>query len=54
MTKRRDQVSVPLPPELRAFVEQRAKDEDRTIAATIRHFVAEAARRSQQEQSAAA
>jgi hypothetical protein len=54
MSKRREQVSVPLSPELRAFVERTAEREDRTVAATIRHFVAEAARRLEQEQSAAA
>jgi hypothetical protein len=54
MSKRREQVSVPLSPALRAFVERTAEREDRTVAATIRHFVAEAARRLEQDQSAAA
>jgi hypothetical protein len=40
------QVSVPLPPELRAFVERAAEREDRSLAAQIRHYVAAAARRA--------
>jgi hypothetical protein len=38
------QVSVPLPAELRAFVERIATQEDRSIAGVIRHLVAQAAR----------
>jgi hypothetical protein len=41
---RREQVSVPLEPELRAFVERAAAQEDRSVAGQIRHLVAEAAR----------
>jgi hypothetical protein len=44
MTKRDNQVSVPLDPELRAFVERAAEREDRSVAGQIRHLVAEAAR----------
>lgn len=55
MTKMRNhQVSVPLDPALREFVEQAAEREDRTMAGQIRHLVAEAARRSQQQESTAA
>jgi len=46
MSKRREQVSVPLDPELRAFVEREAAREDRSIAGQIRHLVAQAARQS--------
>jgi hypothetical protein len=44
MSNRREQVSVPLDPELREFVERAAAQEDRSVAGQIRHFVAEAAR----------
>lgn len=44
MAKRDHQVSVPLPADLREFVERAAEQEDRTIAGQIRHLVAEAAR----------
>ena len=45
MSEMRDkQVSVPLPAELRAFVEKVATGQDRSIAYVIRHLVAEAAR----------
>jgi hypothetical protein len=44
MSEMRDkQVSVPLPAELRAFVEKVATEQDRSIAYVIRHLVAEAA-----------
>ena len=39
-----EQVSVPLPRELREFVERQAQREDRSVAGQIRHLVAEAAR----------
>jgi hypothetical protein len=42
--KRRGQVSVPLDPELRQFVEREAARQDRSVAGQIRHLVAEAAR----------
>jgi hypothetical protein len=38
------QVSVPLPAELRAFVEEVATEQDRSIAGVIRRLVAKAAR----------
>jgi hypothetical protein len=38
------QVSVPLPAELRAFVERVANEQDRSIAGVIRRLVAKAAR----------
>ena len=44
MAKRDHQVSVPLPADLREFVERAAEQEDRTIAGQIRHLVARAAR----------
>jgi hypothetical protein len=45
MSEMRDkQVSVPLPAELRKFVERIASEQDRSIAGVIRHLVAQAAR----------
>jgi hypothetical protein len=52
--RKREQVSVPLGPQLRAFVEQTAAREDRTVAGQIRHLVAEAARRAAGHQEIAA
>lgn len=43
---RREQISVPLEAELRAFAEREAERQDRSLAGQIRHFVAEAARRA--------
>jgi hypothetical protein len=48
----REQVSVPLPAELREFVRRLAKQEDRSMASVIRRLVA-AARKAEQPQSAA-
>jgi hypothetical protein len=42
--RKRNQVSVPLTEEQMAFVEQRAVQEDRSVAGTIRHLIAQAAR----------
>jgi hypothetical protein len=42
-----EQISVPLPPELRAFVVREAQREDRSQASVIRRLVAEAARAAQ-------
>jgi hypothetical protein len=42
--KRKGQVSVPLDDSLRAFVQDMAAREDRTIAGQIRHLIAERAR----------
>lgn len=41
---RRGQVSVPLDPEQREFVERAAEEQDRSIAAVIRRLVSEAMR----------
>jgi hypothetical protein len=42
--KRENKVTVPLGSDLRAFIEQAAEREDRTMAAQIRHYIAQAAR----------
>jgi hypothetical protein len=48
---KREQVSVPFPPELRAFAERAAASEDRPLAPWIRRLVAaEAARNAAGEQ----
>ena len=44
--RKRSQISVPLDPELVEFVERTAEREDRTVAAQVRHYVAEAARQA--------
>ena len=49
---KREQVTVPLDRELREFVERVAEREDRSVAGVIRHLVAQAARRQEQEQPA--
>jgi hypothetical protein len=49
MPKRENQVTVPLTADLRDYVERIAEREDRTLAGAIRHLVAEAARRSEQQ-----
>jgi uncharacterized protein (DUF1778 family) len=55
MAKQREQLSVPVSPELRQAVEQAAQAEDRTVANWVRRVVAEAAHKSgAQEQGAAA
>jgi hypothetical protein len=41
---KREQVSVPLDPQQRAFCERVAEEEDRSIAAVIRRMVSEAMR----------
>jgi hypothetical protein len=51
---KREHVSVPLDPELRQYAERAAAEDDRTVAAWIRHLIAEAARRSAGEQQQAA
>jgi hypothetical protein len=43
-----EQMSVPLPADLRQFVRQRAEEEERSMAAVIRRLVAEAARQSRE------
>ena len=52
MPKRDHQVSVPLPADLREFVERAAEQEDRTIAGQIRHLVAQAGRDRDDDQAA--
>ena len=45
MARQRDfQASVPLPPQLRLWLEARAEAEDRTLAGEIRHLIAAAQR----------
>jgi hypothetical protein len=46
-----EQVSVPLPPELRQFVRLVAEREERSQAAVIRRLVAAAARQSEQREA---
>jgi hypothetical protein len=48
-----EQVSVPLPPELREFVRLVAAREERSQAAVIRRLVAAAARQSEQQRASA-
>ena len=43
MSKREQQVSVPLPDSLREYVQRRAAVEDRSVASVIRRLVAAAA-----------
>lgn len=51
--RKREQVSVPLPAELREFVERAAVREDRTLAGQIRHLIAEAARNEPRQEQVA-
>jgi hypothetical protein len=44
MAKREQQISVPLDPDLREFVERLAAREDRTVAGQVRHLIAQARR----------
>ena len=44
MSKRREQVSVPLDAQQREFVEEQAARQDRSLAGQIRHWVAAAMR----------
>jgi hypothetical protein len=46
MSKRREQISIPIDQGLREFIERIAREEDRTVAGQVRHFIAEAARNS--------
>jgi hypothetical protein len=50
---RKEKISVPLPAELLAFVEARAKEEAGSVAGVIRRLVAEAARKESRPQEAA-
>jgi predicted transcriptional regulator len=48
-----EQVSVPLPPDLRAFVEHQAERTERSMAFVIRKLIAQAARKSEQQRPGA-
>ena len=48
-----ERLTVPLPPELHAFVAREAEREDRSMASVVRRAVAEAAARRQRSQRAA-
>lgn len=48
---RRNQISVPVDPALREFVEREAEREDRSLAAQVRHVLAEAARKAQAKEA---
>lgn len=48
--EQRDQLSVPVPHELRAFVERKAEFEGRTVANYVRRVLAAEAARAQAEQ----
>jgi hypothetical protein len=50
---KREQITVPLPAELREYVERVAAREDRTVACAVRHFIAEAARREARSEPSA-
>jgi uncharacterized protein (DUF1778 family) len=43
--ERREQISVPVDPELRAALERAAESEHRTVASYVRHVVAQALER---------
>jgi hypothetical protein len=47
MSERREQLSVPLPSELLAYIKERAREEERSLAAIVRRLVAEAAKQHQ-------
>lgn len=51
---KRAQISVPLGPNLREFIEREAERADRTLAGQIRHLIAEAARQQSRAQERAA
>ncbi len=53
MSRKREQISVPLPAALREFVERAAEREDRSVAGQIRHLIAQAARDLQPQERAA-
>jgi hypothetical protein len=38
-TRKREQVTVPLPPNLRHFIERAAHEQDRSLAGQIRHLL---------------
>jgi hypothetical protein len=51
---KREQISVPLNPDLRAFVEQAAERADRSVASMIRHWISQEARRAEAQAGAEA
>ena len=48
-----EQVTVPLPPALREFVQRAAEAEDRSMASVIQRLVAVAARQAEQQHASA-
>ena len=52
MSKRENQITVPLDRELREFIEQLAAREDRSVAAMVRRIIAQAARQSEMQEGA--
>jgi hypothetical protein len=46
MSKRREQISIPIDSKLREFLELAARREDRSLASMVRRLIAEAARNS--------
>jgi hypothetical protein len=53
MSKRENQLTVPLDRELREFIERQAVEQDRTLAGAVRHLLAEAARQEQERAAGA-
>jgi Arc/MetJ-type ribon-helix-helix transcriptional regulator len=51
--RKREQISVPLPEELREFVERQAEAEYTSAASIVRRIIAAEQRRAQAEQEAA-
>jgi hypothetical protein len=54
MSKRENQISVPIERPLREFVEREAARQDRSVAGQIRHLIAEAARQASEPHGEAA
>jgi hypothetical protein len=52
MANTKDQISVPVDPELRAAAERAAQAEDRTLAGQIRHWMRTALERQQESEAA--
>jgi hypothetical protein len=50
---KRQQITIPINEELRAFIERAAAKEDRTVASMVRRLIAEAARRNSEMERAA-
>ncbi len=49
----KEQLSVKLDPEQRAFLERMAARDDRTVSALVRHLVSVAARQAEQQRASA-